>query len=255
MTDVLSPNPNDGTVNMTDVLSPNPNNGTVNMADTLSPSTHDGIANTADSSSSNPYEPIFTAQKALFRTGATRRREWRLDQLARMERMVSENEAELQDAVKSDFKTASQEYVFETQAAIGEVAFQRSHLDDWMKPVEAPVPNALAATGHRAVIYRDPYGVALIIGPFNGPLTLLLRPAIAALAAGNTCILTLSNALKHTSETLLRLIPCYFEKQAVAAVVAAVRPIPASSNCRSTLSFSPAAPRWARSSQGQLQSI
>ena len=135
------------------------------MADTLSPSTHDGIANAGSSSSSNPYEPIFTAQKALFRTGATRGREWRLDQLARMERMVSENEAELQDAVKWDFKTASQEYVFETQTAIGEVAFQRSHLDDWMKPVEAPVPNPLAATGHRAVIYRDPYGVALIIGP------------------------------------------------------------------------------------------
>jgi len=68
------------------------------------------------------------------------------------------------------------------------------------------------------VIYRDPYGVALIIGPSNGPLTLLLRPAIAALAAGNTCILALSDALKHTSETLLRLIPRYFEEPAVAAV-------------------------------------
>jgi aldehyde dehydrogenase (NAD+) len=105
-----------------------------------------------DTLSSNPYERIFTAQKALFRTGATRAREWRLDQLARMKRMVSENEAELQDAVKSDFKTASQEYVFETQTAIGEVALQRSQLDEWMKPVEAPVPNPRAATGHRAVI-------------------------------------------------------------------------------------------------------
>ena len=166
----------------------------------------------------NPYEPIFAAQKALFRTGATRTREWRLDQLARMERMVTENEAELQAAVKSDFKTAPQEYVFETQTAIGEVALQRSQLDDWMKPVEAAVPNALAATGHRAMIYRDPYGVALIVGPFNGPLTLLLRPAIAALAAGNTCVLTLSNALEHTTQTLLRLIPRYFQEPAVAVV-------------------------------------
>src|SRR5262247_4705569 len=116
---------------MTDTLSSNPRDGTVNMTDTLS---------------SNPYEPIFTAQKALFQTGATRAREWRLDQLARMERMVIENEAGLQDAVKSDFKTATEEYVFETQAAIGEVALQRNHLDDWMKPVEAPVPNPLAAT-------------------------------------------------------------------------------------------------------------
>ena len=39
-----------------------------------------------------------------------------------------------------------------------------------------------------------------------------------SLAAGNTCILALSNALKHTSETLLRLIPRYFEEPAVAAV-------------------------------------
>ena len=61
---------------MADTLSSNPNEGTVNMTDTLS---------------SNPYEPIFTAQKAFFRTGATRTRKWRLDQLARMERMVSEN--------------------------------------------------------------------------------------------------------------------------------------------------------------------
>ena len=207
MIDTLSSNPHDGTVNMTDTLSSNPQDGTANRADPLSSNPQDGTVNRADPLPSNPYEPIFTAQKALFRTGATRAREWRLDQLARVERMVSENEAELQDAVKSDFKTASEEYVFETQTAIGEVAFQRSQLDDWMKPVEAPVPKPLAATGHRAAIYRDPYGVALIIGPSNGPLTLLLRPAIAALAAGNTCILTLSDALKHTSETLLRLIP------------------------------------------------
>jgi hypothetical protein len=60
---------------MTDTISSNPYDGTVNMADTLS---------------SNPYEPIFTAQKALFRTGATRAREWRLDQLSRMDRMVRE---------------------------------------------------------------------------------------------------------------------------------------------------------------------
>ena len=114
---------------MTDTLSANPHDGTVNMADTLSSNSHGGTVNMTDPLPSNPYEPIFTAQKALFRTGATRAREWRLDQLARMERMVSDNETELQHAVKSDFKTASEEYVFETQTAIGEVAFQRSQLD------------------------------------------------------------------------------------------------------------------------------
>ena len=87
-----------------------------------------------------------------------------------------------------------------------------------MKPVEAPVPRALAATGHRGVVYRDPYGVALIIGPFNGPLLLLLRPAITALAAGNCCVLKLSEKLNSTSALLLALVPKYFEPSAVAAV-------------------------------------
>ena len=84
--------------------------------------------------------------------------------------------------------------------------------------IEAPVPRALAATGHRGVVYRDPYGVALIIGPFNGPLLLLLRPAIAALAAGNCCVLKLSEKLNSTSALLLALLPKYFEPEAVAAV-------------------------------------
>jgi aldehyde dehydrogenase (NAD+) len=87
-----------------------------------------------------------------------------------------------------------------------------------MRPVEAPVPRALAATGHRAIIYRDPYGVALIIGPFNGPLLLLLRPAIAALAAGNCCILKLSPRLGATSPLLMNLVTKYFAPDAVAAV-------------------------------------
>src|SRR6185295_11914603 len=90
-------------------------------------------------------------------------------------------------------------------------------LKEWMAPTEAPVPRALAATGHRGIVYRDPYGVALIIGPFNGPL-LLLRPAITALAAGNCCVLKLSEKLNSTSALLLDLVPKYFEPNAVAAV-------------------------------------
>ena len=82
-----------------------------------------------------------------------------------------------------------------------------------MTPTEAPVPKALAKTGHKGIVYREPYGVALIIGPFNGPLMLLLRPAMAALAAGNTCILKLSSALSASSALLLELIPKYFNQK------------------------------------------
>ena len=88
-----------------------------------------------------------------------------------------------------------------------------------MKQVEAPLPKFLAASGHKGMAYREPYGVALIICPFNGPLVLSLRPAVAALSAGNPCVLKLSEALLATDELLLELIPKYFEPEALSAVV------------------------------------
>src|SRR6516165_10056445 len=166
----------------------------------------------------NSFQDLFDQQKRHFATGVTRGYAWRIEQLDRMAQLVAENETALQNAIARDFKTASQERIFETLACLGEVAFQKSKLKGWMKPIEAPVPRALAATGHRGVVYRDPYGVALIIGPFNGPLLLLLRPAIAALAAGNCCVLKLSEKLNSTSALLRDLVPKYFEPDAVAAV-------------------------------------
>jgi aldehyde dehydrogenase (NAD+) len=166
----------------------------------------------------NTYQDLFEAQKGLFATNVTRTYAWRIEQLDRMGRMIRENEVALQNAIARDFKTASQEYIFETFTSIGEAEFQKGQLKEWMTPTEAPVPQALAKSGHKGFVYRDPYGVALIVGPFNGPLTLLLRPAITALAAGNTCILKLASALSATSTLLLELIPKYFDPRAVAAV-------------------------------------
>ena len=112
----------------------------------------------------NRFRQILDAQKALFATGATRAYEWRVEQLDRMASMINENQARLHAALAKDFKTASQEYIFETAASAGETEVQKSQLKEWMKPVEAPVPRFLAKTGHKAMIYREPYGVALIMG-------------------------------------------------------------------------------------------
>jgi aldehyde dehydrogenase (NAD+) len=172
----------------------------------------------------NKFQNIFDAQKALFASGVTRTYDWRVEQLDRMARMIGENEERFQKAMAKDFKTASQEYIFETQASAGETEVQKSQLKEWMKPVEAAVPRFLAKTGHKGMVYREPYGVALIIGPFNGPLLLLIRPALAALAAGNTCVLTLSEALPATTSVLLELVPKYFDPSAVTAVAGGKEP-------------------------------
>jgi aldehyde dehydrogenase (NAD+) len=166
----------------------------------------------------NKFQAIFDKQKDYFNTDATKSYEWRIEQLDRMAKMLSENKDAFQEAVSKDFKTALQEKVFEVAAPLATIEFTKMQLKEWMKPVSAMVPKALAASGHTAHVIREPYGVTLIIGPFNGPLILLLDPAITALSAGNPCILKLAESIPATSTLLQKLIPKYFEPESVTAV-------------------------------------
>src|SRR5262245_9581556 len=160
-------------------------------------------------------QQLFERQKAYFASDVTKSYEWRVEQLDRLTRMLKENYERFSEASRSDFKTALQENIFEVAASIEST---KSQLQEWMKPVEAPLPKFLAASGHKGIVYREPYGVTLIICPFNGPLLLSLRPAAAALSAGNPCILKLSEALPATGSLLLELIPKYLEPEALSAV-------------------------------------
>jgi aldehyde dehydrogenase (NAD+) len=165
-----------------------------------------------------PVEELFGKQKVYFGTDVTKTYEWRVDQLDRLVRMLKKNYKGFADASCKDFKTAAQENVFEVSASIATGEFTKFQLKEWMKPVEAPLPKFLSASGHKGMVYREPYGVTLIICPFNGPLLLSLRPAVAALSAGNPSLLKLSEALLATDELLLELIPKYFEPEALSAV-------------------------------------
>jgi aldehyde dehydrogenase (NAD+) len=166
----------------------------------------------------NTFQEVFDKQKAYFDSDATKTYEWRIEQLTRLEKLLNENARALEDAISSDFKTASQEKFFEVQAPLATAAFAKAELREWMKPVDVVVPKALRASGHTAKVYREPYGVALVIGPFNGPLTLLFDPAVNVLSAGNPCIFKVSEGLPDTGKLVLDLIPKYFDPRCVAAV-------------------------------------
>ncbi|MGD1025756.1 MAG: aldehyde dehydrogenase family protein [Candidatus Sulfotelmatobacter sp.] len=168
-----------------------------------------------------PVRTLFEKQRAYFATDVTKTYEWRIDQLDRLIRMLKDHYQRFADGSRRDFKTASQENVFEVSGSIATAEFAKSQLKEWMRPVEAPLPKFLAASGHKGMVYREPYGVTLIICPFNGPLLLSLRPAVAALSAGNPCMLKLSEALLATDELLLELIPKYFEPETLTAVFGA----------------------------------
>src|SRR5499426_1969002 len=170
------------------------------------------------------FSDLFDRQRAYFNTNITNSYEWRIDQLDRLSRLLSENMDALSEAVGRDFKTAVSEKIFEVAAPLGLIEVTKAQLRSWMQPVETPVPLFLAKSGHKGIVYREPYGVTLIIGPFNGPILNLLRPAITALAAGNTCILKVSEA-PATATLLLKLIPRYFDPDALAAITASAEEI------------------------------
>src|SRR5262249_35197795 len=131
--------------------------------------------------------------------------------------MLSEHQNAFTEAVGRDFKTASSEKIFEVAGCLGVIAHTKASLETWMQPVEVPVPKFLAASGHKGIIYREPYGVTLIMGPFNAPVLNLLRPAATARAAGNPCILKVPEA-PATARLLLDLVPRYFGAGDVAAI-------------------------------------
>src|SRR5580700_10028996 len=97
------------------------NTTTLPPAPSTNANVQSGLANLDGGSQANRYQSLLDRQKRLFATGVTRTYAWRIEQLDRMGRLLWENEAALQRAVAQDFKTASQEKIFETLACLGEV--------------------------------------------------------------------------------------------------------------------------------------
>jgi len=113
----------------------------------------------------NQFQEIFDKQKAYFDSDATSLTSG-IDQLTRLENLCNENAEVLEAAMSSDFKTASQEKVFEIMAPVGTAAFAKLELKEWMKPVDVVVSQG--SSGKRTPppkVYREPYGVTLVIGP------------------------------------------------------------------------------------------
>jgi aldehyde dehydrogenase (NAD+) len=166
----------------------------------------------------NRFQSIFDAQKARFFSDGTKSLAWRMDQLDRMEHLLLDNRDAFCAALHQDFGKPPFEQLFEITVPAGVIAYYRENLEPLMAPQPVAIPKGLEATGNRGVIYKEPYGVTLVIGPFNAPVLLLLDPAIAALAAGNPVILKPANTTPATAALFRELVPRYFDPRDVAVV-------------------------------------
>ena len=156
-----------------------------------------------------------------FNTHVTKTYEWRKQQLDRLHAMLTENEAAFVAALQSDLRKPLYEAgASEVFLVATEVKRSAALLRSWMQPEHVPTPLALAPAS--SYIVRDPYGVVLLIGPFNYPVQLIALPLVAALSAGNCVVVKPSELVPATSSTFASLLPRYLDPQAVIVVEGAI---------------------------------
>ncbi|WP_375478816.1 aldehyde dehydrogenase family protein [uncultured Jatrophihabitans sp.] len=155
--------------------------------------------------------------RATFRSGHTRPVEWRLEQLAGIERLLTEREADFAAALEKDLgRPRVDAWMADLAPVTGEARHARKKLRSWVRPTRVPVP--LALQPGKAWHQPEPLGVVLIIGPWNYPIHLVLAPLVAALAAGNCAVLKPSEHTPACSALLAELVPQYLDPEAVAVI-------------------------------------
>ena len=160
---------------------------------------------------------IVTRQRKYFQTGATLPVSSRLTALQKLYRAISGHEAEIHDALKKDLgKSGFESYMCETGMVLEEISYMLKHTPKFAR--EQRVRTPLAQFHSRSYKKPSPYGVTLIMSPWNYPFMLTLSPLVDALAAGNTAVVKPSAYSPHTSEVLRLILSECFEPQYVAVV-------------------------------------
>ncbi len=134
----------------------------------------------------------------------------RLDRLARLRAIVSENETRFERAISADFghRSTIETAIAETILVLGEIKHAR-HLKKWMAPQR--IATALQFMPAKNRLIPQPLGVVGIISPWNYPLQLTLAPAVGAIAAGNRVMIKPSELVPRFSALLKEVVAAKFD--------------------------------------------
>lgn len=160
---------------------------------------------------------LLEIQRQYYRSGATRTMEARLRALMTLRGALNAWEPRLLAALKADLgKSATEGYMCEVGMCKAAISEAEKHLRRWMAPKRVSTP--LSQFPARSYVVPEPYGVALIISPWNYPVLLSLDPLISALAAGNCCVLKPSRQAPHVAGMLAEMLGMVFPRERVAVV-------------------------------------
>jgi len=188
------------------------------------------IALGSDSSSSSTMElerlNVDKLQETMRATHASRINhsyEWRIQNLQSLLNMIEENADVFREALCLDLgRDPTEALTVETKPLVPEIQYAIRNLKSWMKSKAVPSPIVMFP----GFSYIDQKPLAspgvLVIGPYNYPLNLLVRPLIGILAGGNPAVLKPSELCPKTAKALKELVPNYFHPGAVQVVLGGI---------------------------------
>ena len=161
---------------------------------------------------------IVDEQRKYFRTGETLDINWRKQQLVKLKDAVISNQTLLQEALFEDLeKSPLEAYLCDIGPVIVEVNEILKGLKRWARP-EKHFSGLMCFPSSRTTVYKMPYGVSLIISPFNFPILLTLGVLAASLSGGNTAVIKTSSKSSASTRALKKLISETFPEKYVTLI-------------------------------------
>ncbi len=165
----------------------------------------------------NEIKELVLMQREHFCAGATLPVNTRLKALLKLKACILKYEDEIHAALKKDLgKSSFESYMCETGMTLSELSYMIKHIFSFTK--EKSVRTPLAQFHAKSYKKPSPYGVVLIMSPWNYPFMLTMEPLVDAIAAGNTAIVKPSAYSPYTSEIIRKIIEKCFEKEYVSVV-------------------------------------
>ena len=161
---------------------------------------------------------IVLKQRSFFKSGKTLDVKWRIEQLKRLKQAVIDNRQMLEEALHEDLGRSNTEaYLCDLGPIIVEVNEILKGLKRWAKP-ENHFSGLMCFPSMRTKVYKMPYGVSLIISPFNFPILLTLGVLAASICGGNTAVLKTSSKSAASTRALKKLVAETFPEEFVTVV-------------------------------------
>jgi aldehyde dehydrogenase (NAD+) len=161
---------------------------------------------------------VVAAQREFFRSGETLPVEWRIAQLKKLKQAVLDRQELLSGALREDLgRSEAEAFLCDIGPIIVETNEIIRGLKKWARP-EIHFSGLMCFPSTVTRVYKMPYGVSLIISPFNFPILLTLGVLAASLAGGNTAVIKTSSKSAACTRVLKQLISETFPENYVTLI-------------------------------------